>query len=58
MNKRLALLVFAIGLGAASAPALANSCQSYCIMAYNWCIDHGGDRDTCQDTFDHCMFSC
>lgn len=55
MNKKLALLLFAIGLGAASAPALADSCQSYCIRAYNYCLDHGGDYTTCTETFDQCM---
>jgi hypothetical protein len=58
MNKKLALLMFAIGLGAASAPALATSCQAYCQAAKIWCLNNTSDAPACMDTFIACMESC
>lgn len=46
MNKKVAALLFAIGLGAASSPALA-SCQFYCASDYGYCIDSGVPKAEC-----------
>ncbi len=58
MNQKLALLMFAIGLGAASAPALAASCQSYCVAAYRSCLAAGVDIATCSEENDACFANC
>jgi hypothetical protein len=58
MNRKIALLMFAIGLGAASAPVLADSCQAHCQMARISCINHTPDEAACMETFMACMDAC
>jgi len=41
MNKKIALLIFSIGIGAASAPAFAFSCISICNGRYQACLKDG-----------------
>jgi hypothetical protein len=57
MNKKLASLMFAIGLGVASAPAFA-SCTYYCVSEYNACIAGGDDPATCQADRQMCLDAC
>jgi len=38
MNKKLATLMFALGIGIASAPAIAFSCESICKGRHNGCL--------------------
>lgn len=40
MNKRIAMLIFSIGIGVASAPAFA-SCISICNGQYQGCLQDG-----------------
>ena len=53
MNKKLATLLFAIGLGASASSALAFNpfgeypCEYYCRQNYNACIDDGTDPGQC-----------
>lgn len=60
MNKKLAVLLFALGFGAASAPAIATSCEGYCNLAYVACKNAGNDPYECAvikaDCFDNCAF--
>ncbi|WP_296952155.1 hypothetical protein [uncultured Massilia sp.] len=58
MNRKIALLMFAIGVGAASAPALAASCQGLCAAAYRSCISWGGDPATCEAEREECFAQC
>jgi len=58
MNRKLALLMFAIGLGAASAPALADTCQAHCQASKLWCLNNTADANACMDTFMACMEGC
>ncbi|WP_323144524.1 hypothetical protein [Massilia phyllosphaerae] len=58
MNRKIALLMFVIGLGAASAPVLADSCAAHCQNAKNWCLNNTADRDACMATFSACMEEC
>ena len=46
MNKKLATLLFAIGLGAAAAPAFA-SCEFYCASDYRVCVAGGTAAAEC-----------
>ena len=46
MNKKLATLLFAIGLGAAAAPAFA-SCEFYCASDYRACVAGGTPAAEC-----------
>ena len=57
MNKKLATLLFAIGIGAASAPAFA-SCTYYCVAEYNACIGGGTDKPTCDADRQMCLDAC
>jgi len=56
MNKKLASLMFAIGVGAASAsaPAFA-SCQSACATIYRSCIAAGGTNTDCRAEQQECL---
>jgi hypothetical protein len=54
MNKKFATLVFAIGLGAASAPAFA-SCLSACAAIYRTCIAAGGATADCRAEQQECV---
>jgi len=46
MNRKIATLLFAIGLGAAAGPALA-SCEFYCATDYRVCIQNGWSVAEC-----------
>jgi len=47
MNKKVAALLFAIGLGAASSPVVAASCKFACAAEYNHCVDSGRPLEEC-----------
>ena len=57
MNKKLKLFLFAIGIGAASAPAIA-SCYHYCVVEYNACIKSGVDAPACEEERTACENAC
>ncbi|MES2159818.1 MAG: hypothetical protein V4476_01570 [Pseudomonadota bacterium] len=57
MNKKLKMFLFAIGIGAASAPVLA-SCTYYCVVEYKACIKAGEPVDQCVAERDACEDSC
>jgi hypothetical protein len=59
MNKKLATLLFAIGLGTASAAAVAGPCQYWCHYGRTTCESQpGSDPATCSDAFLECMEYC
>lgn len=39
MNKKIATLMFAIGLGMAASPVFAASCKTYCSEDFRRCVD-------------------
>jgi hypothetical protein len=56
MKMKLALFMFAIGLGSSfayAAESTTNSCQGYCAIAYRYCLTYGdpaecaADRNAC-----------
>lgn len=52
MMKKVALFVFALGMGSSIAYARLPDCQWNCYLDYRYCINHGGtncvvDRDEC-----------
>lgn len=47
MNKKIAALLFAIGLGAPSSPSWAYDCKHYCAAGYRICIDSGRPEAEC-----------
>lgn len=59
MNKKLGILLFAIGLGtAASAFAVDRGdweCQYICRVDYQGCVDGGGDMDYCNAWLSNCL---
>jgi hypothetical protein len=57
MNKKLATLLFAIGLGTAAAPAFA-SCAYWCEADYNTCLQRGFDPAQCEAQLDACYDAC
>ena len=58
MNRKFALLMFAIGLGAASAPALAVSCERLCLFERETCIAQTSDSTSCQLAYWACVDNC
>jgi hypothetical protein len=54
MNKKFATLMFALGLGVASAPAFA-SCESACAAIYRSCIANGGATADCRAEQQECL---
>lgn len=58
MNRKFGLLLFAIGVGVASAPAFANSCESFCIRTYKICRESGADLPTCIAQEEDCIANC
>jgi hypothetical protein len=58
MNKKIAALLFALGLGAASAQALALSCSGACLRNYQACVANGYPEAECDlarlDCYDRC----
>lgn len=59
MNKKLATLLFALGLGAASAQAFAGtSCASYCLRNYQACVANGYPEAECDLTRMECYDRC
>jgi len=57
MSKKLKLFLFAIGIGAASAPVMA-SCTYYCVVAYKACLKAGEPAADCEAERDACEESC
>jgi hypothetical protein len=59
MNKKLATLLFSIGIGAASAAAVAGPCQYWCQYGRTTCESQPGiDPATCEQNFLDCMDAC
>lgn len=59
MNKKLAMLMLAIGLGAATAPAFALECGVYCARGFSACFGKEGyDQLLCVDTYEACLDNC
>lgn len=58
MNRKLALLMFAIGVGTATAPAFAFSCAYYCSIERKACLSEGSTAAECNDVFQACMDGC
>ncbi|MQA38048.1 hypothetical protein [Rugamonas aquatica] len=58
MNKKLKLFLFAIGIGAASAPTLATTCYHSCIIEYRACMKSGQPAESCQEALISCQDSC
>lgn len=58
MNKKLAFLLFAIGIGATSTQAIADSCGWTCLRTYQACVASGADQLQCDldrlDCYDRC----
>ena len=58
MNKKIALLIFSIGIGVASAPAFA-SCISICQGRYVACLnDPNKTEETCIELNQACQDEC
>lgn len=58
MNKKFATLMFAIGLGAAAAPAFAFSCAFYCNKELIACLKSGELAEVCYADNEACNASC
>jgi hypothetical protein len=59
MNKKLATLLFAIGVGAASASAMAGPCEYWCHYGRTSCLNSPGiDPATCDENYLNCMADC
>lgn len=59
MSKKLAALLFAIGVGASSVAmqAQASTCTRGCIILFNACID-GNLSEDCGRDLEDCMNNC
>jgi hypothetical protein len=57
MNKKLALLLFAIGIGATTAQA-ADSCGWTCLRNYQACVKSGADQLDCELARLDCLDAC
>ncbi|HZX29034.1 MAG TPA: hypothetical protein VFF16_18305 [Telluria sp.] len=57
LNKKIALFLFAIGVGAAL-PAFADQCYYTCSQQANHCLASGGDPDTCDAQKEQCLTDC
>lgn len=57
MNKKIAVLLFAIGLGASAAHA-ADSCGWSCLREYQACIKSGAAEIDCLDERLDCTSRC
>ncbi|MGJ9420071.1 hypothetical protein ACHAC9_20310 [Massilia sp. CMS3.1] len=59
MNKKLATLLFAIGLGVSASSAMAvGSCQWNCKLAYDACMKSGEDALQCDMDRLDCYSRC
>lgn len=58
MNKRLSFFLFAIGIGAASAPVYATNCSFDCIKIYHACLKAGDIDGTCEEDKEACFLRC
>lgn len=58
MNKKIAALLFAMGLGVTASPLAFASCQGDCYRAYKACIADGIDQASCLEERDWCYASC
>jgi len=59
MNKKLATLMFAIGLGAAAAPAFATSCEAQCGRNFGQCLANPlYDAEFCNQRYEDCLTIC
>lgn len=59
MNKKFAIFVFALGIGAASVPAMAAlDCQNQCLHQYHDCVAAGDIYGTCREDEENCFLRC
>jgi hypothetical protein len=59
MNKKFAILLFALGLGAASAQSFADeTCAGYCLRTYFECVGSGTVEGECRMARIECYDSC
>jgi hypothetical protein len=58
MNKKLALFLLALGIGAASAPAYAYSCGYYCTVYYRLCLNKHLGEEKCAADREACFDRC
>jgi hypothetical protein len=58
MNKKIAALLFAVGLGATASQAIGASCGWDCLRAYQACVKNGTPELDCEldrlDCYDRC----
>jgi hypothetical protein len=57
MNRKLATLLFAIGIGVTAVPAMA-SCIHYCAVSYAACIKAGKPMEQCDAAQAACEDAC
>lgn len=58
LNKKVAAMMFAVGLGVTLSPAAFASCQGECYQEYKACLFDGGSTADCIDQRDYCYASC
>jgi len=59
MNKKLALLMFAIGLGATAAPAFADKCEAQCFRNRKACLaENINGPEFCEQRLQECLEAC
>lgn len=57
LNKKIALFMFAIGIGAAL-PAFADQCLYACSIDYKYCVGSGTSVDECAAQRTECQNIC
>ena len=59
MNKKFAMLMFALGVGTASAPAFAALCEVQCSRNFSQCRANPlFDYDYCYQAYENCLTIC
>ena len=59
MNKKLAMWLFAIGVGAAAAPVVATDCSYSCWADHRACLNGSATpAEVCDAFYQDCLSSC
>lgn len=58
MNKKIAALLFAMGLGVSASPLAFASCQGDCYQEYKQCKNNGGTEADCRMYQEWCNEAC